>query len=273
MPTATRPPIQRAATVPLRLASYIVPPARPITPKTVSLRKPTIDRRADTSARRVSRLALTANGIDHVALEIQIASAEQPVEPDRPTTSVNDEYSDHVTDSDGHVPPAKIPAVTIAQQSGIQINFAKKTIGEVTTTTRAAATRLPRHRTGICHDVRAALGNNTPTNAVIHTISFGAYGDPPKYDPNEHWKDVTDDEDRSRSVAGRRIRAPATRPPPARRSAADAASPVFAPRSGNAIAAQIHANTTIFVSRSTAGNCTTGVISPPPASLSRFRAV
>src|SRR5690349_20805939 len=33
------PPSQSAATVPLRLASYIVPPARPITPYTVSVRK------------------------------------------------------------------------------------------------------------------------------------------------------------------------------------------------------------------------------------------
>ena len=103
--------------------------------------------------------------------------AEQPVEPDH----THDERQRRVErPGDRQRRPqaaAEIPAVKIAQQSGIQINFPKADDRRGDDDHERGRDEAPRHRTGMCHDVRAGARQQHADNAVIHTISFGAYGD------------------------------------------------------------------------------------------------
>src|SRR5262249_40297048 len=111
------PPSQTAATVPLRFASYMVPPARPLTPNTVSLRNPT-STKSWYSSTAVTTLAPNASGTATYRLKSRSPALHNQSNQTTPTTSVSDEYSDHVTGSDGHSDPPKLQATRSRSSPG-----------------------------------------------------------------------------------------------------------------------------------------------------------
>ena len=180
----------------------------------------------------VSRLALTANGTTTSRSKFRSRSAEQPVEPDEADHQRQRRVERPRDDQRRPGAAAKTPAVEVAQQTWIQVNFAKNDNrrgddDDQSGGDQAAAPlhrNVPRRASGGWQQHADECGD--PDDFVRRVRGAAVEGS------DEDGKDVSRSPGRQRSAGVRKTQPPATRPRPARQSSADSASPVFAPRSG-----------------------------------------